>query len=165
MDRLFENWVERATSPFSAATCRRNFRRAGSPPEQARYLLSVGQTSSESARGLAQSKSWRPLAPAMNSRSVLDCASPLALWAGQSPCQTLNKYPTSGLFHPHWTFQTPAESFSGAPRNIPKAGVFSSCFPGAGKTGLRERGDCIKTPGGSKRHEPKRIHQSRSGGP
>jgi len=34
---------------------------------------------SQSARGLAQSKSWRPLEPAVNSRSVLDCASPLAL--------------------------------------------------------------------------------------
>jgi hypothetical protein len=33
----------------------------------------------QSARGLAQSKSWRPLEPAVNARSVLDCASPLAL--------------------------------------------------------------------------------------
>src|SRR5450759_184805 len=33
---------------------------------------------SQSARGLAQSKSWRPLAPAVNARSVLDCASPLS---------------------------------------------------------------------------------------
>src|SRR5437867_4065486 len=41
--------------------------------------FSDSQTSSESARGLAQSKSWRPFKPAMNSRSVLDCASPLAL--------------------------------------------------------------------------------------
>src|ERR1035437_1016132 len=42
--------------------------------------LGTGQKNpSQSARGLAQSKSWRPLAPAVNSRSVLDCASPLAL--------------------------------------------------------------------------------------
>jgi len=39
--------------------------------------------SSESARGLAQSKSWRLLEPAVSSRSVLDCASPLALWEGR----------------------------------------------------------------------------------
>ena len=32
---LFGKWVARATSPCSAATCRRIIRRAGSPPEQA----------------------------------------------------------------------------------------------------------------------------------
>jgi len=42
--------------------------------------LGTGQKNpSQSARGLAQSKSWRPLEPAVNARSVLDCASPLAL--------------------------------------------------------------------------------------
>ena len=42
--------------------------------------LGTGQKNpSQSARGLAQSKSWRPLERAVNSRSVLDCASPLAL--------------------------------------------------------------------------------------
>jgi len=42
--------------------------------------LGTGQKNpSQSARGLAQSKSWRRLAPAVNARSVLDCARPLAL--------------------------------------------------------------------------------------
>jgi len=36
---LFENWVERATSPFPAATCHRAERRVGSPPEQASGLF------------------------------------------------------------------------------------------------------------------------------
>src|SRR5262245_6708034 len=35
---------------------------------------------SESARGQAQSKSWRTFEPSSISRSVLDCACPLALW-------------------------------------------------------------------------------------
>ena len=35
----FENWVEWATSSFSAATCRRKTRRAGSPPQQASGLF------------------------------------------------------------------------------------------------------------------------------
>lgn len=33
----FENWVERATSPLPAATCRRTKRRAGSPPQTGRW--------------------------------------------------------------------------------------------------------------------------------
>src|SRR5437870_3743546 len=41
--------------------------------------IRVAPTSSQSARALAQSKSWRPLQPTLNTRSVLDCASDRAI--------------------------------------------------------------------------------------
>ena len=36
----------------------------------------------ESGRGLPQSKTWRKFRAGRRTRSVLDCASPLALWDG-----------------------------------------------------------------------------------
>ncbi len=45
-------------------------------------VFSDTHTSLESARGLAQSKGWHPFEPAVKARSVLDCASPRALWGG-----------------------------------------------------------------------------------
>jgi len=39
--------------------------------------------SSESARGLAQSKTLREFTAGSNGRQLLDCASPLALWEGR----------------------------------------------------------------------------------
>ena len=50
---LFENWVERATSPFPAATCHRTERRAGSPPQQASGLFHPIQSVRTRAQGPA----------------------------------------------------------------------------------------------------------------
>jgi hypothetical protein len=46
----------------------------------------------KAAEGLPHSKSWRTLEPTLNSRSVLDCASPLALfddWLYQGQIEVL----------------------------------------------------------------------------
>src|ERR1051325_9877886 len=67
-----------------------------------RYVFSLRPDRAQSARGLAQSKSWRPLPRARRSRSVLDCASPLALWDGAAWQSAKQVSATSSPSHPSW---------------------------------------------------------------
>lgn len=55
---------------------------AGGGEEFGEFVLAGGVTG-ESASGLAQSKSYRPIRRPRNARSVLDCGSPLPLFGGR----------------------------------------------------------------------------------
>ena len=57
---MFGKWVARATSPCSAATCRRNSRRAGRAPEQASGLCHPNRVFKQARRNWRKGISARP---------------------------------------------------------------------------------------------------------
>jgi len=68
-----------------AASRRQDQHRAGRPvnPQARTPNVTKISWSSESARGLAQSKTLREFTAVASGRQLLDCASPLALWEGR----------------------------------------------------------------------------------